>query len=152
MIEGSGSGPLDKGSGSRRPKNIPLLQRRKVRRPQKINERVHHIQKTLNLIFFLFSGGSTSYKSAQTLFVKDECKDDRLNTELNLRSLSGLLCTAVLIGWDPATSPAFGLIPYTRALLVSQDRRHLYSNSLVRDKQKERTHRGWGTCGPDLWG
>jgi hypothetical protein len=37
----------------------------------------------------------------------------RLNTELELQSLFGLLCTAVLIGWDPATPPlplAFGLI------------------------------------------
>ena len=37
----------------------------------------------------------------------------RLNMELDLQSLFGLLCTAVLIGWDPATSPlpaAFGLI------------------------------------------
>jgi hypothetical protein len=47
--------------------------------------------------------------------------------ELDLQSLSGLLCTAVLIGRDPATPP---LPPhwgsYTRALLVSQDRRHLF--------------------------
>jgi hypothetical protein len=35
----------------------------------------------------------------------------RLNMELDLRSLFGLLCTAVLIGWGPATPPpAFGLI------------------------------------------
>jgi hypothetical protein len=36
-----------------------------------------------------------------------------LNMELDLQSLFGLLCTAVLIGWGPATSPnspAFGLI------------------------------------------
>ncbi len=29
----------------------------------------------------------------------------RLNMELDLRSLFGLLCTTVLIGWDPATPP-----------------------------------------------
>ncbi len=34
--------------------------------------------------------------------------------------LFGLLCTAVLIGWDPATP----LCPSFWALLVSQDRRH----------------------------
>ncbi len=37
----------------------------------------------------------------------------RLNMKLDLQSLFGLLCTAVLIGWDPTTSPplpAFGLI------------------------------------------
>ncbi len=54
----------------------------------------------------------------------------RLNIELDLRSLFGLLCKAVLIGWDPATSP----IPphlgsHTRALLVSQDRRHLFATT-----------------------
>jgi hypothetical protein len=30
--------------------------------------------------------------------------------ELDLQSLFGLLCTGVLIGWNPATAPAFGLI------------------------------------------
>jgi hypothetical protein len=30
----------------------------------------------------------------------------RLNMELYLQSLFGLLCTAVLIGWDPATTPS----------------------------------------------
>jgi hypothetical protein len=34
-----------------------------------------------------------------------------LNMELDLQSLFGLLCTAVLIGWDsPTPPPAFGLI------------------------------------------
>ena len=41
--------------------------------------------------------------------------------ELDLQSLFGLLCTAVLIGWDPATPP---LHPW--ALLVRQDRQHLF--------------------------
>jgi hypothetical protein len=46
---------------------------------------------------------------------------------LDLQSLFWLLCTAVLIGWDPATPllpPHLG--SYTRALLDSQDRRHLF--------------------------
>jgi len=46
---------------------------------------------------------------------------------VDLQNLFGLLCTAALIGWDPATPslpPHLGL--YTRALLVSQDRRHLF--------------------------
>jgi hypothetical protein len=56
-----------------------------------------------------------------------ESRDHRLNIELVLQSLFGLLCTAGLIGWDPATP----LLPthlgsFTRALLVSQDRRHLF--------------------------
>ncbi len=40
-----------------------------------------------------------------------------------------LMCTAVLIGWDPAASPPPShphLGFYTRALLVSKDRRHLF--------------------------
>ncbi len=37
----------------------------------------------------------------------------------------GALCTAVLIGWDPTTPPPPHLVSNTRALLVSQDRRHL---------------------------
>ncbi len=44
--------------------------------------------------------------------------------ELDLISLFGLLCTAVLIGWNPRTpAPPPHLGSYTRALLVSQDRR-----------------------------
>ncbi len=44
---------------------------------------------------------------------KNYCLAHRLNMELDLQSLFGLLYTAVLIGWDPATPPllpAFGLI------------------------------------------
>ncbi len=48
--------------------------------------------------------------------------------ELDLQSLFGLLCTAVLNGYDPATPPlAAHLGSYTRTLLVSQDRRHLFA-------------------------
>ncbi len=51
----------------------------------------------------------------------------RLNMELDPQRLFGLLCTAVLIGWDPATPPfPPHLGSYTRALLVNQDRRHLF--------------------------
>ncbi len=52
----------------------------------------------------------------------------RLNMETDLQSLFGLLCTAVLIGATPQLPPplAFGLILYTRALLVSLERRHLF--------------------------
>ncbi len=52
----------------------------------------------------------------------------RVNMELGLQSLFGLLCTAVLIGWDPATppSPSLWAHTYTRALFVSQYRRHLF--------------------------
>ncbi len=53
-------------------------------------------------------------------------KRPRLNTELDFQSLFGLLCTAVLIGWDPATPLLLShLGSYTRTLLVvSHDRRH----------------------------
>ncbi len=48
-----------------------------------------------------------------------------------VRSLKfGLLYIAVLVGWNPATPPSprhWG--SYTRALLVSQDRRHLFVTS-----------------------
>jgi hypothetical protein len=47
--------------------------------------------------------------------------------ELDLQSLFGLLCTDVLIGRDPATHPLPPhLGSYMRALLVSQDRRHIF--------------------------
>ncbi len=38
----------------------------------------------------------------------------RLNIELDLKSLFGLLCTAVLIGWDPATPPTPRVGPHIR--------------------------------------
>ncbi len=51
-----------------------------------------------------------------------------LNMEVDLQSLFGLLCTAVLIGWDPAIPPfPPHLGSHTRALLVSQARRYLAS-------------------------
>ncbi len=51
----------------------------------------------------------------------------RLNLKLDLQSSFGLLCTAVLIGWDPATPPLPPhLGSHMRSLLVSQDRRHLF--------------------------
>ncbi len=60
----------------------------------------------------------------------------RLNMELDLKSLFGLLCTAVLNGWDPATPPLPPHPPthlgsYTRALLVIEDRRHSFVTPLV---------------------
>jgi hypothetical protein len=49
--------------------------------------------------------------------------DLMLNIELDLQSLFGLLCTAVLIGGDLATPPPPA---FTRELSVGQDRRHLF--------------------------
>jgi hypothetical protein len=51
-----------------------------------------------------------------------------------------VMCTAVLIGWDPATPP----FPphcdsYTRALLVSKDRRHLSVTAWGRPKAMRRS-------------
>jgi hypothetical protein len=55
----------------------------------------------------------------------------RLNVELDLRSLFGLVCTYSVTHWlRPRNSHhplAFKLI-YARALLASQDRRHLFVN------------------------
>jgi hypothetical protein len=45
-----------------------------------------------------------------------------LNMELDLQSCFGLLCTVVLIGCERYRI----LGSYTRALLISQDRRHLF--------------------------
>ncbi len=56
----------------------------------------------------------------------------RWNMALDLQSLFGLLCTAVLIGWDPATPPLPPhLGSYTRALLDSKHKRHLEVGLLV---------------------
>jgi hypothetical protein len=56
---------------------------------------------------------------------------------LDLQSLFGFLCTAALIGGDPATPPHPRILgSSTRALLVSQDRRHLFVTpcTLVSDR------------------
>jgi hypothetical protein len=53
----------------------------------------------------------------------------RLNMELDLEVYLGSMCTDVLIGCDPTTLPPPSRIilgSYTRALLVSYDRRHLF--------------------------
>ncbi len=66
-------------------------------------------------------------------------EDHRLNMDLDLQSLFGLLCTAVLIGLDPPRTPRPPpriLGSYTRALLVSQDRRHLFVTSCRRPSQE----------------
>ncbi len=66
----------------------------------------------------------------------------RLNIELDLQSLFGLLCTAVLISWDPATpSLPTQLGSYTRALLVSQDRRPLFVTPLMSTSNVKYRHR-----------
>ncbi len=72
-------------------------------------------------------------------FITTGSVDNMLNMELDLKSLFELLCTAaVLSGWAPATpslTPHLG--SHTRALLVSQDRRHLFVTScrrFIRDK------------------
>ncbi len=48
------------------------------------------------------------------------------NIELDLQSLFGLHVHSCTHWLRPSNSPAFGLIYSTRALLVSQDRRHLF--------------------------
>ncbi len=51
----------------------------------------------------------------------------RLKMELDLQSLFRLLCTAVLIGWDPPPLPSPRIWAHRQgALLVSQDRQHLF--------------------------
>ncbi len=68
---------------------------------------------------------SSTRKQLHSLFstsVLFQHSDHRLNMELDLQRLFGLSC---IICWDPATPPP---PTYTRALLVSQDRRHLFVN------------------------
>ncbi len=52
----------------------------------------------------------------------------RLNMESDLQSLFGLLCTAVLIDWDPAIPPPPRIWAHIRGRYwsASQDRRHLF--------------------------
>jgi hypothetical protein len=53
----------------------------------------------------------------------------RLNIELDLKSFFGLLFTAVLLAETPPPIPfPSHLGSFTRALLVSQDRRHFFVN------------------------
>ncbi len=58
------------------------------------------------------------------------CISHWLNMGLDPQSLFGLLWTAVIIGWDPTTPSPPPLPPhldsYTRAILVSQDRRLIF--------------------------
>ncbi len=63
----------------------------------------------------------------------------RLNMKVDLQKFiwvpCHVMCTAVLIGWDPQLPhpPALGLVQYTRALLVSKDRRHLFVTPWLND-------------------
>ncbi len=52
----------------------------------------------------VWRGGATIVEPAQA--GGDIPDNHRLNVELNLQSLFGPLCTAALIGWDPATHPS----------------------------------------------
>ncbi len=73
-------------------------------------------------IFNHIWGGRQSYMTLHPI-----PSEQRLNMVLDLQSLFGLLWTSVLIGWDLATPPLNPhLSLYTRALLVSQDRKHLF--------------------------
>ncbi len=47
----------------------------------------------------------TEGRKSKHYFLKNVQYTHRLNMYLNLRSLCGLLCTAVLIAWDTATPP-----------------------------------------------
>ncbi len=74
----------------------------------------------------LFSTGK-KYTRRSTIYYVMLAPLSQPHMELDIHSLFGLLCTAVLIGWDSATTPLPPhLGSYTRALLVSQDRRHLF--------------------------
>jgi hypothetical protein len=76
-----------------------------------------------------FDGDSYVEKLANQPKVVGLCcgSPHRLNMELDLQSLFGLLCTAVYsLAETPQVSPPRHLGSYTRARLVSQDRRHLF--------------------------
>ncbi len=70
------------------------------------------------------------HSSSTQYVIKNQFKPEhfihKLNIELDLQSIFGLLCTAVLIGWDPAIPPLPPHLAHWLTLLVSQDRRHLY--------------------------
>jgi hypothetical protein len=63
--------------------------------------------------------------------------------ELDLLSIFGLLCTALLIGWDPATPLPPHLGSYARSLLASQDRRHLFVTPYVVNTVKKGAPMQW---------
>jgi hypothetical protein len=75
-------------------------------------------------MFFLFD------TNLRFIFGNYQCSDPQV--KYGVRSpkfILGSMCTALLIGWDPATAlppipPHLG--SYTRALLVSQDRQYLF--------------------------
>jgi hypothetical protein len=59
--------------------------------------------------------------------------------ESDLQSLFGLLCTAVLIGRDQQPPPlSLHSSSYTRALLVSQDRRHFFVTPWTQQRESLR--------------
>ncbi len=63
-----------------------------------------------------------------TFIVKKVRTIDEIPMEIDLQSLFGLLCTAVLIGWDPATPPPPIWAHIWGRYWFSQDRRHLLAN------------------------
>jgi hypothetical protein len=66
-------------------------------------------------------------KQCWILYEKIEKIPQKIFKKKDLQNLFGLLCTAVLIGWDPQLPPSRPhLGSYTSALLVGQDRRHLF--------------------------
>jgi hypothetical protein len=80
-----------------------------------------------SLVINIHYNQSRIYRIAQhTLVLLQIKKMQRLNMELEVKVFFWLLCTAVLIGREPAIPPhPTHLGSYSRALLVSQDRRHL---------------------------
>ncbi len=67
--------------------------------------------------------GGILHSSSSTIFICliPTVYSHKLNIEIDLQVYLGSICTAVLIGWDTTH-----LDSSTRALLVSQDRRHLF--------------------------
>ncbi len=74
----------------------------------------------------------TSFTTYRYYFLKNNTKTQSFNSilrrlKMEVISPCHVMCTAVLIGRDPATTPIPPhLDSYTRALLVSKDRRHLF--------------------------
>ncbi len=88
-------------------------------------------------------------RSRPRMIIAFDYDQHRLNMELNLQSWIGLLCKAVLIGWDPATPPSRRIWAHIRGRYWSAKIRRLllvnpwwsaYNSFLCSAKKKQTYH------------